>query len=105
MNNQGRLTRQIFGANCSSQVICIIPIYYVSLANELMAVDVEREGDTLEVGIPHRLFPLASDPTFLQRNPFDVTADGQRFLVNALAEDSASTSITWVLNWTADLEP
>ena len=80
-------------------------LYYVSLANDLMAVDVEAEGDTLEVGIPQRLFHLASDPTFVQRNPFDVTGDGQRFLVNALVEDSLSTPITWVLNWTADLEP
>ena len=80
-------------------------LYYVSLANELMAVDVEAERDTLDIGIPHRLFPLASNPSFQQRNPFDVTADGQRFLVNALVEDSASTSITWVLNWPAELEP
>ena len=69
----------------------------MSLANDLMAVDVEGEGDTLEVGIPQRLFQLASDPTFQQRNPFDVTADGERFLVNALVEDS--TPITWVFNW------
>ena len=80
-------------------------LYYVSLANDLMAVDVEGEGDTLDVGIPQRLFQLASDPTFLQRNPFDVTADGQRFLVNALVEESLSTPITWVLNWPAELEP
>ena len=77
----------------------------MSLANDLMAVDVEAEGDTLEVGIPQRLFHLASDPTFVQRNPFDVTADGQRFLVNTLVEESRSTPITWVLNWTAELEP
>ena len=79
-------------------------LYYVSLANDLMAVDVEAEGDTLEVGIPQPLFHLASDPTYMQRNPFDVAADGQRFLVNALVEDSLSTPITWVLNWAAQLE-
>ena len=79
-------------------------LYYMSLTNDLMAVDVEGEGDTLEVGIPQRLFQLASNPTFVQRNPFDVAADGQRFLVNALVEESLSTPITWVLNWTAELE-
>ena len=76
-------------------------LYYTSLDNEVMAVDVEAEGDTLEVGIPHRLFPLAF--TFGERNPFNVTTDGQRFLVNALVE--GSTPITWVFNWTAELEP
>ena len=81
-------------------------LYYVSLDGELMAVDVEAVGDTLERGtIPQPLFPLSSripDPD--PRNVFDVTADGQRFLVNTLVEGPGSTSITWVLNWTADLE-
>ena len=35
---------------------------------------------------------------------YDVAPDGQLFLVNALVEDSASRAITWVLNWTAELE-
>ena len=34
---------------------------------------------------------------------YDVTPDGQRFLVNVPAEDTQTTSITVVLNWAAGL--
>ena len=39
------------------------------------------------------------------RNVFDVTADGQRFLVSTRVEGALSASITWVLNRAAELEP
>ena len=72
--------------------------------NELMAVDIDVAGDAPTVGIPHVLFqaPFRQSPP--QRNSYDVTADGQRFLVNTLVEGALSAPITWVLNWTAELE-
>ena len=45
-----------------------------------------------------------SGQAFFQRNVFDVTSDGQRFLVNTLVEGALSAPITWVLNWAAELE-
>ncbi len=57
------------------------------------------------VGIPHALFQVSFRRTPTQRNVFDVTADGQRFLVNTLVEGTRSAPITWVLNWPAELEP
>ena len=36
--------------------------------------------------------------------PYDVSADGQRFLVNTLVEETASAAITLVVNWTAGLK-
>ena len=81
-------------------------LYYLSAAREVMAVDIDIDTaeDTPVVGIPHRLFvPALSSKG--QRNVFDVTADGQRFLVNTLAEGEVPARITWVLNWTAELEP
>ena len=57
------------------------------------------------VGIPHPLFQVSFRRTPAQRNVFDVTADGQRFLVNALVEGAHSAPITWVLNRAAALEP
>ncbi len=78
-------------------------LFYVSPDDELMAVDIAVDGDALQVGIPHRLFQVAFK-TQPQRNVFDVTADGQKFLVNALVDGAGSVPITWVLNWTAELE-
>ena len=36
---------------------------------------------------------------------YDVTADGERFLVNAIAEGTTAIPITVVVNWMAALEP
>jgi hypothetical protein len=38
------------------------------------------------------------------RNHYEVTADGQRFLINTLVEETNDTPISVVVNWTADLK-
>ena len=38
------------------------------------------------------------------RAQYDVTRDGQRFLINVPLEDTASSPITVVVNWTAGLK-
>ena len=48
-----------------------------------MAVDVTKVADALEVGQPQYLFKVAmNDLASEQHSPFDVTPNGQRFLVN-----------------------
>ena len=79
-------------------------LYYATADNELMAVDVQVDGDTLAAEIPRRLFEVDFRTTGPANNRFDVTADGQRFLVNTRVEEGAVAPITWVLSWTADLE-
>ncbi len=37
-------------------------------------------------------------------DPFDVTADGQRFLVNAVDQPQAAEPINVVVNWDAELK-
>ena len=34
------------------------------------------------------------------RQPYDVTRDGQRFLLNLVTDDAPTATITVVLNWT-----
>jgi hypothetical protein len=36
--------------------------------------------------------------------PYDVTADGSRFLVSVQSEQPATESITLVINWPAELD-
>ena len=38
------------------------------------------------------------------KQQYDVTRDGQRFLLNVSLEDAASPPITIVVNWTAGLK-
>jgi hypothetical protein len=62
----------------------------------------------LEVGTPTKLFA----PRVLNgpispvgfRAQYDVTRDGQRFLLNVPAEDAAPPSITVVADWPAELK-
>jgi serine/threonine protein kinase len=77
-------------------------LYYVSPANEVMAVDIDTTRDSVDFGTPHALFQVPFREAPIQRNVFDVTADGQRFLVNVNAGSRAG-SIAWLLNWTASL--
>ena len=68
----------------------------------ITAVDV-RLSPTFEHGSPRPLFSTAM--SLASRQIYDVTADGERFLVNAIAEETTAIPITVVVNWTAALEP
>jgi hypothetical protein len=59
-----------------------------------VAVTSNAESSVIEVGKTERLFTLPIGSSF------DVTRDGQRFLVNA-PRDAATPPITIVLNWKA----
>ncbi len=65
-----------------------------------MAVDV-KAGAALEPGVPRKLFSPGFRPALSDH--YAVTADGQRFLVLAPV-DTAPTTMTVVLNWTAGLK-
>ncbi len=72
-------------------------LFYFS-GEKLMAVDVKAGGSSFEPGVPKLLFEKNGT-----RN-YDVSGDGQRFLVAVPVEESSSEPITVVLNWTADLK-
>lgn len=61
-----------------------------------------QSGRTLKPGRPARLFSINASVAarFAHRNiVYDVTPDGQRFLINLPAEEPSSSRITVVLNW------
>lgn len=88
--------------------------YRRSVDGMLMAVAVATEP-ALDVGLPTELFPVA-DPGGSSRRRFDVTADGQRFLMPANLVPSAASSadveapeldplrLTLVVNWFEELK-
>jgi hypothetical protein len=76
-------------------------IFYLALDNKLMVSEVNVKGETIEVGATRPLFEIR--PGGLG-NVYDVTTDGQRFLVNTAVEQQITSPITLVLNWTADLK-
>ena len=71
-------------------------LFYASLDHRIMAVPVAVDS-TFHAGKPAELFPIHPSPF---GNVFDVSADGQRFLVNSVPEDAGSPPLTMLLNWT-----
>ena len=79
-------------------------LFYISPDRKLVAVDVKTDTSILEVGTPKPLFQTRLSGYPGPRNNYDVSADGQRFLMINLLSDVSSTPITVVINWTADLQ-
>jgi Tol biopolymer transport system component len=79
-------------------------LFYISPDAQLMAVAIAATRDRLDVGAPRPLFAVRPRaPVRLDAYPYDVSPDGQRFVVNAVIEDTTATAITLVLNWTDGL--
>ena len=71
-------------------------LYYLDLAQKLMAVPVKPTGASFELGTPQALF------TATAASNFAVTHDGQRFLINVPAGGESATAgppLTIVTNW------
>ena len=76
-------------------------IFYVTADNILTAAAVTSQASGFEVGAVRPLFPARPRPMArLDAYSYDVSSDGQRFLVNTLVEDATSTAVTLVVNWT-----
>ncbi len=75
-------------------------LFYIAADKKVMAVAVTRKGDALEFGQPQALFETRIDGPGFQ---YDVTADGQKFLVNSQVQSSADP-MTIITNWTALLK-
>jgi serine/threonine protein kinase/Tol biopolymer transport system component len=83
-------------------------IYYVSPEGKLVAVPVRTTEKNIEVGAPSVLFEVgASTPLgsgYGTRQQYDVTADGQRFIVNVPAEQTVESPLTVISNWPATIK-
>ncbi|HEV2297591.1 MAG TPA: protein kinase [Candidatus Acidoferrales bacterium] len=78
-------------------------LFYVSLDYKIMAAEVKGNGSSFEVGGVRPLFETRPYFGLYTANLFDVTADGQRFIVPYEAQQTNST-MTLVANWPAILK-
>ena len=77
-------------------------LYFYTPDGALMAVDVDVHK--LAFGVPHKLFEFRSGNGPPTVAPYDVSADGKRFLLNTMVDESGGAPLTIVLNWTADMK-
>jgi hypothetical protein len=80
-------------------------LYYLAPDGRLMAAEV-KTGTGFEAGFPSGLFvthtrqPISAMDFF----SYDVTPDGQKFLVNTKVDTSNSAPLSVILNWSSELE-
>jgi Tol biopolymer transport system component len=80
-------------------------LFYFSPDNQLMSVEISATGSSFKAGTPKSLFAVPGFGGIGSFNGYlwDLTADGQRFLINT-TEDTSVEPITVVLNWTGLLQ-
>jgi hypothetical protein len=66
-----------------------------------LAVEVSFKGDVLEVVAVR---PLFGPIVVIQTHAYDVSADGQHFLVRTAADLTNPVPLTFVQNWTATMK-
>ncbi|HKQ50621.1 MAG TPA: protein kinase [Phycisphaerae bacterium] len=75
-------------------------VFYIAADRKLMAIEVNGEGESIEIGSATALFTTNSPAG---GEPFDVSADGQWFVVNN-STTTGSAPINLVTNWPAELK-
>jgi hypothetical protein len=75
-------------------------LFYVSPDGKLMAVAMKFGTGSVEPSLPRELFALPSDTTGL--GPFEVAADGQRFL--GYVTNHKTEPLTVIVNWRAQVK-
>jgi hypothetical protein len=79
-------------------------LFYLSSERKMMAAPVTT-GSNFDVGTPVALFQANPRPPILVYDLFayDVSRDGQRFLINTQTKQAETVPMSIVLNWTAKL--
>jgi Tol biopolymer transport system component len=74
-------------------------LFYVSPDRKIVSVEI-RSGSTIEAGVPQPLFQTRIRPQIESRNHYEVTSDGQRFIVNSHRPEEATLPVTVMAPWT-----
>jgi hypothetical protein len=77
-------------------------LFYLSPDGTLMAAAIDA-GAAVDAAVPEPLFQVTAAGSSVETH-YDVTADGQRFLIGDVVRAPTRSPITVVLNWTAALK-
>ena len=80
-------------------------LFYLSSDGKMMAVAAKTDGN-FEVASPVALFQthLGQPISSFDLVSYDVTADGQRFLINTKVDEPNAAPLSLILNWTSEME-
>jgi serine/threonine protein kinase len=80
-------------------------LFFIGPDSMMRSAAINGEGSEFRVGEIHTLFPVRLRPRVrLDAYPYDVSRDGQRFLINTFVDEPTSALITLVANWTRGIQ-
>ena len=80
-------------------------LFYLTASSKMMAAGIRTTATSVETDTPRELFTtLVTTATGFFTSPYDVTADGQRFLLEELSTTGRPEALTVVTNWQAGLK-
>ena len=79
-------------------------VFFVSFDGKMMSATITTGAGSVRVDALRPLFDVRV-PQGLQRDFYDVSPDGQRFLMVVPDEETSSTSLTLIVNWRALVKP
>jgi hypothetical protein len=83
-------------------------LFYIALDGQFMAVPIRfaRDDHSIEAGVAVPLFATHVGGALQPESgpQYVVSPDGQRFLMNALREETSTSPITVILNWAGALK-
>ncbi|MFN7985395.1 MAG: protein kinase [Vicinamibacterales bacterium] len=80
-------------------------LYFLTLNRQLMAVPVNTASDGFEFESPKPLFSTRASTATAGWFPYDVSPDGQRFLISQPTQSMSTSSINIVMDWASSLKP
>jgi hypothetical protein len=79
-------------------------LFYVAADGQMMSSAVKTNGTDIEFGTPKALFKTRMLAWASGFHEYDVSLDGQRFLIGTLIGDTKAQPPTVIMNWTAALK-
>ena len=74
-------------------------LYYIAPHKKLMCVPLTKRDGTIEPGNPFELFQTRIVEPTLVLFQYDVTPDGEEFLINLLPRADAAAPLSLIVNW------
>ncbi len=79
-------------------------LFFLGADNKIWVAEIKLGSVTVNIGSVRPLFQINPFLGALNRDGYDVTADGQRFLVSAAESEEVSSPITLVVNWPVEVK-
>jgi eukaryotic-like serine/threonine-protein kinase len=79
-------------------------LFFVAADGQMMSSSVKTGGTEFEFAAPKPLFKTRMLSGVINFHEYDVSPDGQRFLIGTLVGDTKAQPPTVILNWAADLK-